>query len=101
MRRARASAWDSSAARPRTDGSRARSGRDGLVAAAEMVLALEEAARRRRGTVATVGEISAEPGAKNVIPGRVVFTVDVRSAHDDARGAVVAALEDARRDVEK
>jgi allantoate deiminase len=75
--------------------------RDALVAAAEMVLALEEAARRRRGTVATVGEISAEPGAKNVIPGRVVFTVDVRSPEDDARRAVVAVLEDARRDVEK
>jgi hydantoinase/carbamoylase family amidase len=75
--------------------------RDALVAAAEMVLALEDAARRRRGTVATVGEISAEPGAKNVIPGRVVFTVDVRSPEDEARRAVVAVLEDARRDVEK
>ena len=75
--------------------------RDALVAAAEMVLALDDAARRRGGTVATVGEIAAEPGAKNVIPGRVVFTVDVRSPEDDARRAVVAVLEDARRDVEK
>lgn len=74
---------------------------DALVAAAEMVLALEDAARRRSGTVATVGEIAAEPGAKNVIPGRVVFTVDVRSSDDDARRAVVSVLEDARRDAEK
>jgi hydantoinase/carbamoylase family amidase len=75
--------------------------RDALVAAAEMVLALEDAARRRAGSVATVGEIDAQPGAKNVIPGRVVFTVDVRSPEDGARRAVLAALEDARRDVEK
>ena len=72
--------------------------RDALVAAAEMVLALDDAARRRGGTVATVGEISAEPGAKNVIPGRVIFTVDVRSPDDDARRAVVSVLEDAKRD---
>ncbi|OLC55229.1 MAG: hypothetical protein AUH85_09745 [Chloroflexi bacterium 13_1_40CM_4_68_4] len=74
---------------------------DALGAAAEMVLALEGAARRRNGTVATVGEISAEPGAKNVIPGRVIFTVDVRSPEDDARRAVVSALEDSRRDAQR
>ena len=74
---------------------------DALVASAEMVLALEDAARRRGGTVATVGEIDAQPGAKNVIPGRVIFTVDVRSADDGSRRSVLAVLEDARREVEK
>jgi allantoate deiminase len=74
---------------------------DPLVATAEMIIALEDAARRRRGSVATVGEIGVEPGAKNVIPGRVVFTVDVRAPEDAARRAVLAVLEDARRDVEK
>ena len=74
---------------------------DALVASAEMIVALEDAARRQSGTVATVGEIAAEPGAKNVIPGRVVYTVDVRSADDTARRAVASILEDARRDVER
>jgi acetylornithine deacetylase/succinyl-diaminopimelate desuccinylase-like protein len=74
---------------------------DALTAAAEMVLALEDAAKRRSGSVATVGEIAAEPGAKNVIPGRVVFSVDVRSPDDAARRAVLSVLEDARRETER
>ncbi len=74
---------------------------DALAASAELVLALEDAARRKAGVVATVGELAVEPGAKNVIPGRVVFTVDVRAPDDVARRAVLAAFEDARRTVER
>jgi allantoate deiminase len=74
---------------------------DALTAAAELVLALEDSARRRSGAVGTVGELSVEPGAKNVIPGRIVFTVDVRAPEDAGRQAVLAAFADARRAAER
>ncbi|MCC2315460.1 allantoate amidohydrolase [Cellulomonas xiejunii] len=60
--------------------------RDALAGAAEAVLLVERTARAR-GTVATVGQLHVEPGAVNVIPGRVVLSVDLRAATDDARDA--------------
>ena len=52
---------------------------DALVAASELVLAVNSAATQFPGRqVATVGRIRAEPGAPNVIPGRVVLSVEVR-----------------------
>ena len=57
--------------------------RDALVEAAEFVLGLPAAAAAVEDSVATVGRLSVEPGASNVIPGRVVLSVDVR-APDDA-----------------
>ena len=46
---------------------------DALAAAAELVLAIEEIGRASPDLVATVGVLDAEPGAMNVIPGRVVL----------------------------
>lgn len=52
---------------------------DALVSASELVLAVNAAATDLPGRqVATVGRIRAEPGAPNVIPGRVVLSVEVR-----------------------
>jgi N-carbamoyl-L-amino-acid hydrolase len=52
---------------------------DALLAASELVLAVNAAATELPGRqVATVGRIRAEPGAPNVIPGRVVLSVEVR-----------------------
>jgi N-carbamoyl-L-amino-acid hydrolase len=52
---------------------------DALLAASELVLAVNAAATESPGRqVATVGRIRAEPGAPNVIPGRVVLSVEVR-----------------------
>ena len=58
--------------------------RDALAAAAEFVLELRDVADGVDGAVATVGRVEVEPGASNVIPGRVVVSVDVR-APDEAR----------------
>jgi allantoate deiminase len=44
------------------------------------------------GLVATVGELAVEPGAPNVIPGRVTASLDVRHPEDAARERAVAAL---------
>jgi allantoate deiminase len=66
--------------------------RDPLPAAAEVVLAAEALARQTEGLLATVGAITAEPGASNVIPGRVRFSLDVRHPNDQVRADAVATL---------
>lgn len=55
---------------------------DALAAASEIVLAVERVARARPHSVGTVGEIAVRPGAKNVVPGECVFSLDVRTARD-------------------
>ena len=55
---------------------------DALAAAAEIVLAVERIARGRPDSVGTVGEISVRPGAKNVVPGECIFSLDLRAARD-------------------
>jgi allantoate deiminase len=67
--------------------------RDALAAAAEMVLAIEQAARANADLVATVGLLETLPGAVNVIPGAVRFTIDMRAPADGLRDRVAAALE--------
>jgi allantoate deiminase len=54
-----------------------------------MALALEKIVRAHPedGMVGTVGRIEAVPGAVNIIPGRVLFTVDLRSLTDALRVA--------------
>ncbi|PZR95316.1 MAG: allantoate amidohydrolase [Candidatus Nephthysia bennettiae] len=56
--------------------------RDALAAAAEFVLAVEELGRSSDQLVATVGKLSVQPGAHNVIPGAATLSVDVRHLED-------------------
>jgi acetylornithine deacetylase/succinyl-diaminopimelate desuccinylase-like protein len=65
---------------------------DALVQAAEAILRIRAAALEVEGSVATVGELDIEPGAGNVIPGRVRLSVDVRAPDDDRVEAVLAAI---------
>jgi allantoate deiminase len=69
--------------------------RDALAGAAEMALMAERLARQHASDamVATVGRIEASPGATNIIPGRVVFTLDLRCMDDKLRRAAVAQFE--------
>jgi allantoate deiminase len=71
--------------------------RDALVTASEIVLAVEGLATdsRHRGTRATVGRLQVHPNSTTTVPGRVVFTVDVRDVDTDRQRA--AALEIAER----
>src|SRR6266550_2543610 len=63
--------------------------RDALAGAAVMIQAVESVARSLgKPAVATVGKVRAEPDQINVVPGRVVFTIDVRHADLGARGAL-------------
>jgi allantoate deiminase len=59
--------------------------RDALAAAAEAVLLVERRCSGTSGLVGTVGQISAAPGAVNVIPGRVRFSLDIRAGEDSTR----------------
>jgi allantoate deiminase len=59
--------------------------RDALCAAAEFVLEIESAAKADTEAVATVGEVSALPGAVNVIPGEAEHSLDLRHPDDSAR----------------
>jgi allantoate deiminase len=67
--------------------------RDALAGAAECIVAIEEFCRTDEGgLVGTVGYINAMPGATNVIPGQVSFTIDIRSASDAHRKLAVADI---------
>jgi len=71
--------------------------RDALAAAAEMVLAVQRRCADPRhadkALVGTVGTLVVPQGATNVIPGRCVFSLDVRAADDATRDAAVADLD--------
>jgi allantoate deiminase len=66
--------------------------RDALAAAAEGVLAVESICAGLEDVVGTVGILRAGPGAINVIPGNVSFTVDIRAREDGARRDAVARV---------
>lgn len=62
--------------------------KDPLVAAAVIIQALEEIAKKQPYTVGTVGKLLVEPGGTNIIPGTVKFTMDIRDTSIAARNEV-------------
>jgi acetylornithine deacetylase/succinyl-diaminopimelate desuccinylase-like protein len=66
---------------------------DALVTAAEFVLHAREVAGGIGGAVATVGQVTVEPGGTNVIPGRVVVSVDARAPDAERLDRLAAALQ--------
>jgi len=68
--------------------------RDALAGAAEMIAAIEQRAAAEEGLVATVGRLAVAPGAINVIPGKVTFSLDIRAPENAQRNAAVAALKE-------
>src|SRR5215211_5247295 len=67
--------------------------RDALAGAAECIVAIEDFCKTdQAGLVGTVGYIDAMPGATNVIPGRVSFTIDIRAPSDAHRKLALADL---------
>ena len=67
--------------------------RDALLAASELVLAVNQIALAHAPDArATVGWMDVFPNSRNVIPGRVRLTVDLRAADDDTLSAMDAAL---------
>jgi N-carbamoyl-L-amino-acid hydrolase len=73
--------------------------RDALLSAAELALAVNRIATSTPGRqVATVGKIRAEPGAPNVIPGRVIMSLEIR---DLDAGKIQTVFEAARAEADK
>ncbi|MBR1251544.1 allantoate amidohydrolase [Bradyrhizobium sp. AUGA SZCCT0169] len=67
--------------------------RDALAGAAECICMVEEFCKTdQAGLVGTVGYIDAMPGATNVIPGLVSFTLDIRAPSDPHRKMAVADI---------
>ncbi len=69
--------------------------KDALCAAAELILAIESAARSSGApdTVATVGVCEVFPGAVNSIPSRVQLTLDIRDTDQARRDGVIQTIE--------
>jgi allantoate deiminase len=72
---------------------------DALCAASEFVLAVEALARSTSGLMATVGQLSVQPGASNVIPGQVTLSLDVRHQDDAIRLDACRYLEERMREI--
>ena len=68
--------------------------KDSLVAASKLVIAVHDVALNMEGSqVATVGIINAEPGAPNVIPGRVTMSLEIRDLSMDKINVVFGEIE--------
>ena len=59
--------------------------KDALAAASVFVQAVEGYASGHEGLVATVGQLTVQPGAANVVPGEVALSLDLRHANDADR----------------
>ena len=66
---------------------------DALVAAARFVVAVKDAAEARQPAVATIGWLTVEPNAANVIPARVELLVDARAPKNETLSALVDEIE--------
>jgi ureidoglycolate amidohydrolase len=75
--------------------------KDALCAAAELILAIENAARATGApdTVATVGVCDVFPGAVNSIPSRVGVTLDIRDTDKARRDGAMQAIEQASQEI--
>ena len=78
--------------------------RDALVAASELIVAVEEICRRyshmeKGRAVGTVGAMKIEPGVINAIPGRAELSVDIRSITGEAKKRVVRLVQARIREI--
>lgn len=68
--------------------------RDAMISAAELTLEINRIAKTMPGRqVATVGRIEAFPGAPNVIPGKVIMSLEIRDLEQAKIDAVYAAVQ--------
>jgi N-carbamoyl-L-amino-acid hydrolase len=79
-----------------------RKRRDAMVTAAELTLAINRIATELPGRqVATVGQIDAFPGAPNVIPGKVVMSLEIRDLDSAKMQQVFDVIEAEGRRIER
>ena len=66
---------------------------DALVAASELVLAINTLGNRPGDQVATVGQIELSPNVPNTIPGKVEMSLDIRDLDNDLLDRLMSTLE--------
>ena len=66
---------------------------DAALAAAELALFAEQRAGQDSGSVATVGQWQVPNGSTNVVPGRCLFTLDMRAPNNAQRDALVTDIQ--------
>jgi beta-ureidopropionase / N-carbamoyl-L-amino-acid hydrolase len=62
--------------------------RDAAVAVAELALSIEQRAARDGDSVGTIGMLQVPNGSINVVPGRCLFSLDLRAPNDPQRDAL-------------
>ena len=75
---------------------------DAMVAAAHLTLAINKIAKELEGRqVATIGRIEAFPGAPNVIPGKVIMSLEVRDLEQNKMDQVFFLVEARAKQIAK
>lgn len=75
---------------------------DALLAAAKFIIAVNEITTSFEGAqVGTVGKIKAEPGAPNVIPGKVVTSLEIRDLSSEVIEKVYQAIKSRGEEIAK
>ena len=69
--------------------------RDALQGATHIMQAVDALGRSGADTRATVGYVKVEPNSRNVIPGRVTFSVDLRAGDDAELARLTAGMREA------
>ena len=76
--------------------------KDALLAAAHLIIAVNHAAKAIPGRqVATVGRIKAEPGAPNVIPGKVVMSLEIRDLSSEKINQIFQSIQEEASKIEQ
>lgn len=75
--------------------------RDAFAAVSEMELVLEKLAREclSEYNTATIGHVEVIPNAMNVIPGKVIFTVDIRDCNWNTKQELITAWKQAFEEI--
>jgi N-carbamoyl-L-amino-acid hydrolase len=67
--------------------------KDALLAASQFIIAVNEVVRSHEGRqVGTVGKIKAEPGVPNVIPGKVIVSLELRDLSQEKIGMLFSEI---------
>lgn len=75
---------------------------DALLAAAKFIVAVNEITNSFEGAqVGTVGKIKAEPGAPNVIPGKVITSLEIRDLSSEVIEKVYQAIKTKGKEIAK
>ncbi|HEY7160999.1 MAG TPA: hydantoinase/carbamoylase family amidase, partial [Acidobacteriota bacterium] len=76
--------------------------KDALLAAAKLIIAVNQVATSIPGRqVATVGRIKAEPGAPNVIPGKVIMSLEIRDLSAEKIQTVYDKIQNEAKKIEQ